>query len=455
MSTTATPPIKVTREDLNPCTIRLTVECTPEQVSNGFTKAIKKLGKKVRIPGFRPGLAPRKMVEEMLNPNDLYNAAAEEIIKVGYDAALAQDGTTPDAQPAINLVRLEKEPPECQFTIQIPLAPKVELGDHQAIKVNKTKVLVTDEEVEVQIDQLRKKEGKKQEVVDRGIEAGDAAVVNIKPDAEEGEGRTFMIMAGQTFADLDKAIAGMRPEEIKSATLSFPEIFQEKDWAGGEKSVTITIRSVSALQLPELDDNFAKNFKLENLDELKSRMKESIIQAKEQISREMVNEQLMDQLLSSSTIHVSDNTWEMVADRRLREIAQELQNKGSNIEKYAEQNGMTVDQLVEAQKEEAKLHVKRAVMIERIFVDQKMQVTDADANVHFINLAQEYQIPQEQLPKFLKEYGPQVRDEVIFRAMHAKVMDFLNEEATIVEVDGDAPESVKKPAPKTKPKAKK
>lgn len=439
----------VTREDLNPCTIKLEVVCSPDQVKAGFDKAVKALSKNVRIPGFRPGAAPKKMVEDLINPNDLYNAAAEEIVKVAFKAALDQEKITPDNQPSVDLTKLEKEPPACEFTVKVPLAPQVDLAEYKGLAVEKNAVTVTDEEVDRQIEELQRRAGKKQEVSGRGIHEGDVAVVNIKLEGHEGDGRNFMIIAGQTFGDLDKAIMGMAAEEIKSADLEFPDNFQEKDWAGQKHHCHITIRSVSAVQIPDLDDAFAQSLQVKDVSELKERVREGIASAKEQIATEMMNERMLDDLLAKSTVHVADTTWEAVASRRLSEIHAELQQKGATIEDFAKQNGMDLKEFVAAQQQEAKIHVQRAVIIEKIFTAEGMKITDQDANNHFLQIAQENQIKQEDLEAFAKKFGPQLRDEVIFRSMYSKVLALLASHAQISEVA----EGTKPAKPKSKPKA--
>lgn len=450
MSTATPTTMSVKRQDLNPCTIQLEIVCAPEQVQAGFNKAIKQLSKRVKVPGFRPGMAPKKMVEEMIDPNALFNAAAEEIVRNSLQDALKQEDIKPDSQPSVELTKFEKDPAACEFTVKVPLAPKVEMGEYKGLAVEQEAVTVEDDEVERQLEEIRRRSGKKQEVAGRGIQEGDVAVVNIKLEGQEGDGRNFMVIAGQTFPGLDQCMVGMMAEEIKSAELDFPANFQEKDWAGQKHAAHVTIRSVSAVQIPDLDDSFAKSLNLENVDDLRARVREGIHNAKSQIAREMLYERLLDQLLSKSTIHVADTTWESVASRRLSEIHQELQQKGSNIEDYAKSNGMTLDEFVAAQRQEAKTHVERAVMIEKIFTAEGMKITDRDANDHFLQIAAENQVPQEELEKFAKQFGPQLRDEVIFRAMYGKVMAFLAESAQVTEVASTAAKPAKAAPKKAK-----
>ena len=435
MSASTATTMRIEREDLNPCTVVLKVVCSPDQVQAGTKKAIKALSKRIKVPGFRPGTAPLGVLEQMLAPEEIDAWAQEETINAAYKAALEQEGLTPIEQGQIQSVTFDRASDTCEFTVKVPLEPKVELGDYKGLKANRFKVEVTDDEVGRQIDELRARSGKKK-AVERGIKEGDNALVNIKVEGGEGDGRNFMVVAGQTFPDLDAALTGMKTDDIKSVELSFPEGFGEADLAGKTLKCTVTVRSVSAIELPELDDEFAKSLKLENLDELKGRIRENIQHAKESMAQEMVSEGLLQDLLSKSTVHVADTQWEGVADRRLAEIREELRQQGATLEQYTQQNGMTEEQFVAAQREEAKVQVQRAVLLREVFNKEGLQITERDSNEQFIRIAMENRVPEADLKKFAKEYGPQIRDEIVYRTIYAKVMALLNESADVTEVEG-------------------
>lgn len=426
--------MRVEREELNPCTVQLKVVCSPAQVQTGVKKAIKSLSKRIRVQGFRPGTAPAAVLEKMIPPAEIDAMAQEETINATFKTAIEEEGLQLGGQAQIEQIDFDRATDKCEYTVKVPLAPKVELGEYKGLKAEKFKVDVHDEEVDRQIDELRSRSGK-QKKVDRGIAAGDNALLNIKVEGAEGDGRNFMVVAGQTFPDLDQALTGMKTDDIKSVELTFPEGFQEADWSGKKLKSKVTVRSVSAIELPDVDDEFAKSLNLENVDELKTRLKENILRAKQQMAQEMVNERLLEDLQSKSSVHVADTAWESVADRRLAEILEELKKQGATLEQYAQQNGMTAEQFVDAQKAEAKTQVERAVLIEKVFQAEGMKVTDQDANEQFIRIAMENQVPQDQVKKFAKDFGPQIRDEIVYRTMYGKVMALLNENAEISEIE--------------------
>ncbi|MGV3616781.1 MAG: trigger factor [Fimbriimonas sp.] len=425
--------MQVTREELNPCTLKLTIVCDPQEVTAGFDRAYKQIAKKVKLPGFRPGHAPRAMVEGMISKEELYDEAAEHIVRNSFKKALEQEGIQPDqsVRPTVELQTLDKDKSEAQYTAKVPLPPTVTLGEYKGLPLEKPAVEVSDEEIDRQIEEFRKRRQTREVVTDRGVEEGDVAVVNIKPEGDTGEGHTFMSVAGQLFPELDEALRSMKVEEMKSLELTFPENFTEKEWAGQTKKVTVTLNSLSAVKLPELDDTFAQSLQTENVDDLRTRIRDGIRSAKESMLRDLVSEQLLDKLHERSEVNVSDNMWEQLAQRRLEETAHEQQRLGKNLEQYAAENGMTIEQLIQAWGEKAKMHVERALLIREVFTAEKMQLTNQELNVELQGMAQEYNVDLEQMVAMLRENN--AVDELHFRAISRKVGDFLESNATATE----------------------
>lgn len=428
--------MQVTREDLNPCTVQLTVVCPPETVTEGFERAIRHFSKQMRVPGFRPGTAPRHLVEPNLTPQQLNQQAADEILRMTVKKIVKEQGLEPVDVPFVDVKVLKQTPPECEFIAKVPLPPIVELGDYKGIPADSPSTDVTDEEVEYHLEELRKRQGKGEAVTTRGAREGDNAVVGIRPEEGGDSERKFMVIVGQTFADLDAALTGMKSEEMKSAELTFPDNFQDKDWAGSTKKCLITLRSLNALSAPELDDAFAQSlrgdmadFKSENLDELKAKIKQGVEHAKKQALQEYLNDQILDEILRRSKVEVPDTMWEDVAMRQMREEAAELAKQGIKFEDYAKSNGMTLDEMVQKHKDEAKLQVQRAVMIRQIMMQEKLNLVERELHVELYEMAHEHGVqPVEMAAMLRKSRGFQ---ELEFRAMYRKVTAFLREHAEI------------------------
>jgi trigger factor len=424
--------MQVTREDLNPCTVKLDVVCEEPEVKAGFDKAYRQIAKRVRIPGFRPGHAPRSVVEKVVAKEEVLEMAAENIVRAAYKDALKEQNLEPYQQPTVELTKIDEDSSELAFSVKVPLAPQIELGEYKGLHVQLPPAQVTDEDVEYHLTELRKGRATREQVTDRGAEEGDYAVVNIKINGEEGDGRNFMSVVGQTFPQLDQAISGMKVEEIKVLDLTFPENFHEQDWSGKTLHCTLTVRSLTAVNLPTVDDAFAQSLNLDNVQDLEVRLRERIGVAKKEILRQMSEDQMYEELASRSTVHVPDTMWEPIAAQRLREIQDEEQKKNRTLEQYAQERGMTLEELVERWKHEAKQNVIRAVLMREIFDREKMELTNQELNDELIMMAREYEVAPDVLLGELRKNN--MMRELEFRAIARKVSDFLLENAEQQEV---------------------
>jgi len=426
--------MQVTREDLNPCTVMLNVVCDADEVKEGFNKAFKQIAKKIKLPGFRPGHAPRAMLEGLVPKDELYESATQNIVSSSYSGALKEFELVPDqsTRPSVELKLIDQETSAAEYTIKVPLPPKITLGDYKGLPIQKPVVAVSDEEVDKQIEDFRKRRQQREAVTDRGVQEGDVAVVNVKLDGEEGPGRNFMTIAGQTFEQLDQALMGMQVEEMKNLEVTFPENFQEKDWAGQTHKIQVTVNSLSGVKLPDLDDAFAQSLKTESVEDLRTRVRDGIGRAKNDMLRELVAEQLMERLRERSEVFVSDNMWESVADRTRYDTEQQQSKEGKTLEAYAAEQGMTIEQLQEGWNKNAKLQVERALIIRDVFAAEKMQLTDRELQAELVNMANEYETEVEEMLKVLQKND--ALNELHFRAISRKVADFLESVADATTV---------------------
>lgn len=425
--------MQITREDLNPCTVKLDIVCTPEEVEEGFNRAYKAASKSVRIPGFRPGTAPRHLVEAQVNPQAVHELAAEEIVKATWKKAADEEKLEAFSSPSVDLKKLDKDEKACEYELKVPLKPIVELAEYKNLPASRPKIDVSDEEVEAQIDKMREGKTKREKVTGRGAQDGDVAVVNLKLDKNDADGRTFMVIVGQTFPGLDDMLRGMEAEDLKQGELEFPDNFQEKDWANSKHGVLLTLRSLSSVATPELDDEFAKTYNSENVSDLKNRMKEAILAMKKEQADNLVNEQILDSLVQTSTIHVPDAMWEAVANQRLQDYARVLHEQKKSLEDLAKESGQSLEELAENIRAEAKLYVLRAQAIQEIFTKEDMKVTEEDLNEALYNMSREYEMPPKELFEALQKN--QSTQELVHRSINRKVMKFLNSHANVTEVD--------------------
>lgn len=443
--------MQVTREDLNPCTVQLTVTLTPDEVKDAFERSFKAAAKTVRVAGFRPGHAPRAMLERMIDPTSLYDSAADLLVRGTLAKAIEEASLEPDrtTRPAVDVRVLSHETHAAEYVAKVPLPAQVELGDYKGIPLQKLSDDVDEEEVEYQIEEYRQRRSTRTPITDRGVGEGDVAVLNIKRDGDAGDGRNFMVVVGQTFPMLDQAVAGMKVEDMRHVDLTFPVNFQEADWAGTSAKCTVTLNSASTLQMPALDEAFAQSLKTEGVEDLKARVRANLVHAKARMNRDIMIESAMDQLLQRSKVEVSDNSWEDIANRRLGETQEEQREAGKTMEEYAQENGMSLPELIDAWREKARLYIKRAFLIREVFVKEDMSLTNEDLNLELAQMSVEYDVEPKEMAEMLQKNN--ALEELRFRAISRKVSDFLLEHAAIV--GGDEPKPARAAKAAKEPKA--
>jgi trigger factor len=195
--------------------------------------------------------------------------------------------------------------------------------------------------------------------------------------------------------------------------------------------VDVTLRSLSAAEVPELDEDFAKELNAESVDDLKERVRIQLAEAKKRMVRDYINEQLLEEVMKVSNIEVSDTLWEGVAERRLSEIADDAQKENKTLKDIAEENNMNLDELAEKIGERAKAEVKHAVVIRKIFEAEEMKLDQADIRDQVVEIAQENNVTPEEAFRALKRSGSLA--EVEFRAIYNRVLDFLHQNASVAK----------------------
>lgn len=425
------PTMNITREDLNACTVKLKIDCEPTQVREGYDRAFKQASKKIKLPGFRPGTVPKAMIQQYLDEEELKDLAAENVVKSTFRKAMEEQGLEPYRTPQVEVASFDLDAGSCSYVLTVPLAPKVKLGEFDGLEVARPNPDVSDSEVDEQIEEIRRRRSTREAVTDRGSQEGDMAVVNMLPDGAEGTGRNFMIVVGQTFAELDAAVAGMAIDEVKHLTLKFPDGFGEKDWAGKEMGVQLTLRSLNAIVLPELDEEFAQSMNVENVEDLRARVRDGMRNAKLQAVEDYVNEQLLEAMLQRSEVEVPDTLWQEVASRRVGILMEDLREAKKSVEDYAQEQGMSLDELQAAIEREARTQVLRAQMIQEIYQLEDLKVTDQDLTLELITLSRQMNTTPDTLLADLRKN--KALNEVYHQAVHRKVMGFLRSKAKIVD----------------------
>ena len=380
MQAQSTQPFQIlSREEPSPVTIHLTVEVDATTTQRMFERALRGIGRYLRVPGFRPGQAPLPMLRRMVSEENLRRAAGELMMDEFIPKVLQQEQLEPYRPPQVEIERLQEGEP-FRFKLTVPLRPVVEkLGEYRDLRFPIPPQETSDEEVEQAIESLRKQQMKLEAAPDRPAQTDDRLIVGIQSLEEENAKRNrYMMTLGATFGALDNLLAGMREGETKEATLTFPENFDDPDLAGKTLTVAVTLERVYAPVYPDLDDKFAQQHGYDNLDAMREGIRQRITRQKVEYLQDQARDQALAILRERSVVHLPDALVEEQLREEIEDFALELSQSGLTLERFAQEAGLTREQLVEQLRQRGITRLQNTFLLSAIADQEGIEVEDAD-----------------------------------------------------------------------------
>lgn len=280
-------------ENLEKNMAKLTIEVTAEDLEKALNAAYQRQKKNISIPGFRKGKVPRAMVEKMYGPAVFYEDAVNSLIPQEYAKAADESGLDIVSQPEIDVVQIEKGKPFI-FTAEVAVKPEVTLGEYKGLEVPKADLEVTDEEIEAELKKEQEKNARTIHVEDRAAQEGDKVTIDFEGFVdgvafEGGAGKDYPLTLGsKTFIPgFEEQLVGVALEQPVDVNVTFPEDYQAEELKGKEAVFKCVIHKIEAKELPELDDDFAKDVsEFDTLEEYKKRSKTTSRREKQTLQRQ-------------------------------------------------------------------------------------------------------------------------------------------------------------------------
>ena len=381
-----------------------------EDWKKALDKAFKKLNKEAKIDGFRPGKAPKEVYIKKYGMTSLYMEAAESCLNEAYDMMLKENGDDVIvAQPEINLNAVTDD--YVEFKFNLTLKPEVKLGKYKGLDVKKETVKVTKKEVNEAIEQMRQryienidKDGK--------VENGDVAVIDFEgfKDGvafEGGKGEDYSLKIGSnTFIPgFEEQIIGMEKGEEKDINLTFPSDYHAEDLKGKDVVFKVKVKEIKEQKLPELDKDFFLDLGMEGIETkeaLEKQLEENIKVRKEAEADNKYIDDLLIAAAKNTKIDIPDAMIEEEIDRILKQYEENLKMQGITLEMFYQFTNSDEQALRDQMKEEAKNRITYRLMLEEIAKEEKIEVTDDEAETEAANLATKYQMDKDE---FLKLFG--------------------------------------------------
>lgn len=383
----------------------LTVEVDAEKVNESLDSAFKKVVKQVNVPGFRKGKMPRPLFEKRFGVESLYQDAIDLMLPDAYTAAIEETGIDPVDRPEIDVEQIEKGK-SFIFTAKVIVKPEVKLGEYKGIEVEKFDTTVTDEDVDNEIKGLQEKQAELVVKEEGKAELGDTVVMDfegfVDDEAFEGgkaDNYSLELGSGQFIPGFEEQLVGLGTGESKDVEVSFPEEYHATELAGKPAVFKVTLHEIKGKELPELDDEFAKDVddEVETLDALKEKIKSRLEHDKKHEEEHYLQNTVVEKATANAEVEIPSVMIDNEVDRMLQEFEQRLQMQGMNLELYFQFSGQNEEALRGQMKEEAEQRVRGNLTLEAIVKAENIEVSDEEVNVELQKMADAYNMTVENI----------------------------------------------------------
>ena len=402
--------VAVTKKEHN--ITELVIELPVEEVAKAYDKAFKKLVQQVNIPGFRKGKAPRKMIEKRVGEDGMRSEAFDFIIPDAYRQAVVDNNIETVGRPEVTDVTLNEGEP-CVFTVSVITKPEVTLGDYKGLQVAAPVTEVTDEEVDKQINTLRDRHAKM--VVAEGAELGqgDFALIDFdgtidgKPfSGGQSKGYPLEVGSGSFIPGFEDQLIGAKAGEEREVKVTFPADYFVAELAGKEAVFVTKINDVKRKELPELNDDFAKEAgDADTFEEMKAKTKEKLVAAAKEKDEAAFREAALKQAVANSTIEIPDIMVEDQIDQMVQDLDFNLRQRGLELEKYLGYMNTDMAGLRERYHAAALEEVRSELTLEAIVKAEDLTVSDEEYAEETQKMAKTYKMSEAELNKMLVDKG--------------------------------------------------
>ncbi|KUI19396.1 trigger factor [Mycobacterium sp. GA-1285] len=397
--------MKSTVEKLSPTRVRINVEVPFTELEPDFDRAFKQLAKQVRLPGFRPGKAPRKLLEARVGREAMLDQVVSEALPGRYSEAVTSSEVQPLGQPEIEITNKEYGQ-DLTFTAEVDIRPEIELPDLSALTVTVDAIEVTDEEVDAELQSLRARFGTLKGV-DRAVENGDFVSIDLSAtvDGEElpeaaTEGLSHEVGSGQLIDGLDDAIVGLKEGETRVFTTKLAA----GEHADKDAQVTVTVKSVKERELPEPDDDFAQlASEFDTIDELKESLADQVRRVKRAQQAEKIRNKVLETLLEQVEVPLPEKVVQAQVDDALHNAIHGLDHDEARLADVLEAQGSSREKFDADNRSNAEKAVKTQLLVDAIADKLDVQVGQNDISERLMLMSQQYGLQPQQLIQTLQQ----------------------------------------------------
>ncbi|WP_025274995.1 trigger factor [Haloglycomyces albus] len=437
--------MKSTVETLNPTRVRLTVEVPFDDLAPYIDEAYKQVGQQVRVPGFRPGKAPKAVIDQRVGRESVYAQAMDPAIQANLSTAVSEKELNLLGRPELVEVNPIETDKPLEFVVEADVAPDFELPNFADLKVNVEAGKVTEEDIDSDLEQQRLRFSSLT-TVDRPADNGDFVVIDLKAtrDGEEVEGGSVSGMShevgsGNLLDGLDEALVGMKAgdeKRIQSSLVAGEE-------AGSEADIDISVEKVKERELPELNDEFAEmSASVDTLEELREDTRKRLTDQAENDVRTEAREKVLEALLADLDLPLPQGTVDSEIEHTKNHLNEQVGQMGG-MEVYLQQIGKTEEEFDADLKQDVEQNLKQSIVLGRIAGEKEVEPNGDMILSEAARMAQMNGVAQDKFPEFIEQLRSSGQlQQIAVQARQKMALEKVVEEATVVDSDGNTLDKV-------------
>ncbi len=415
----------------------LEITIDAEKFSEAIRKAYDQQKDKIQLPGFRKGKAPYAMVVKMYGEEAFFEDALNILYPDAVDEAIKESGLKViNDKMDFDMVSISKEE-GVDFKIAVTTYPEIEIGEYKGLKAEKVIAKVEDSEIDAQVKAMADRNARMVSVEDRAAAMGDTVVIDFEGfkdgvafDGGKAEGHTLELGSGAFIPGFEEQIVGKNIGDEFEITVTFPEEYGAEDLAGKEAVFKIKLHEIKLRELPEIDDEFAKDVsEFDTLDELKADLKAKALEQKTKFAEEDAENDLVQQIVDSIKGEIPEAMFESRLNQSVEEFGYRLQMQGLDLDTYLKYSNTSLEDFKATFRPQAESQVKFRLALEKIVELEKIEASEEDLNARFEEMAKQYNMEVDAVKNAIPA------EELAKDVAVGKAIDFVKENAVITEVE--------------------
>ena len=377
--------------------VKLEITIEAEKFENAMKKVYFQNAKYFNIPGFRKGKAPMNIVEKYYGAEIFYEDAFNDVATEYYDKALEENKIEAVSRPEVDVIQMEKGK-DLIFTATVQTKPEVELGKYKGVEIKKVEYPVEDKDVEHELGHMQEHNSRLVSIDDRELQNGDIATIDFEGfvdgvafEGGKAENHELEIGSGAFIPGFEDQLVGMKIDDEKEIKVTFPKEYFSKDLAGKEAMFKVKLHEIKKKELPELDDEFAKDVsEFDTLDELKASIKERLQKSNEQRAKYEIEENAIKEVCKNVKVDIPSGMIEMEVTHMMKDFEQRLSYQGLNMQQYLKMIGKTEEEMKKEYEPQAIEGIKSRLTLEAIIKAEKIQATEEEIKEKMEEMAKSY-----------------------------------------------------------------